>query len=67
MTETPKADRPGPSGRTLGSMRGRMVVQADFDSPLPQNVLADFEGVASDALPALETGKESEPGSQSKR
>jgi prevent-host-death family protein len=36
-------DRPP---RTPGSMRGKFVVPADFDEPLPDDVLALFEGRA---------------------
>jgi prevent-host-death family protein len=47
-----KAGRPmarlGPlprrKGRTLGALAGRFSVPADFDAPLPQEVLDDFEG-----------------------
>jgi prevent-host-death family protein len=28
----------------FGVLEGRLVVPADFDAPLPANVLADFEG-----------------------
>ena len=35
---------PGLGGRTLGVDRGRFVVPEDFDSSLPDEVLAAFEG-----------------------
>lgn len=39
MTEEPATDRAGASGRSRGSIKGRMVVRHDFDAPLPPNVL----------------------------
>lgn len=37
-------DVAAPSTRRLGLLKGKLVVPADFDSPLPEEVLADFEG-----------------------
>jgi prevent-host-death family protein len=34
---------PGRAQRRLGIDRGRFVVPADFDAPLPEDVLAEFE------------------------
>ena len=31
-------------GVTFGLLKGQLVVPGDFDSPLPESVLADFEG-----------------------
>lgn len=33
-----------PERRVPGSARGRIVVSEDFDEPLPEEVLKDFEG-----------------------
>jgi hypothetical protein len=33
-----------PGKRTLGSLEGRLKVPPDFDAPLPDEVLAAFEG-----------------------
>lgn len=34
-----------PAGRRkLGILAGEMVIPEDFDAPLPDNILADFEG-----------------------
>lgn len=33
-----------PGKRILGSERGRIVMREDFDDPLPDEILADFEG-----------------------
>lgn len=30
--------------RKLGRLRGRIRMRADFDSPLPEEILASFEG-----------------------
>lgn len=30
----------------IGALKGQLVVPADFDAPLPPDVLADFEGGA---------------------
>jgi prevent-host-death family protein len=32
------------TGRKLGMLRGKFVVPDDFDAPLPQEILAAFEG-----------------------
>ena len=32
-----------PEKRVFGAFKGRAVVADDFDAPLPQNVLAEFE------------------------
>ena len=33
-----------PRPKKLGLLRGRIKVPADFDAPLPPEILADFEG-----------------------
>lgn len=33
-----------PARRLLGGLAGRLKVPADFDAPLPDNLLAAFEG-----------------------
>jgi prevent-host-death family protein len=33
-----------PKPKQLGQLRGRIKVPADFNAPLPADVLADFEG-----------------------
>ena len=33
-----------PVGRKLGMFRGKMTIAEDFDEPLPEDVLAEFEG-----------------------
>ncbi|MGQ0570342.1 MAG: type II toxin-antitoxin system Phd/YefM family antitoxin [Armatimonadota bacterium] len=33
-----------PRRRRLGALAGRLTVPDDFDAPLPEDVLADFEG-----------------------
>jgi prevent-host-death family protein len=38
------AVRVAPAPRRLGQDAGRFEVPADFNSPLPDDVLADFEG-----------------------
>ena len=40
----PLVDREVPSRRRLGRLAGRLTVPADFDAPLPDDVLAGFEG-----------------------
>jgi prevent-host-death family protein len=35
---------PGSSGRTLGADREVVWLAEDFDAPLPDDLLADFEG-----------------------
>lgn len=35
---------PAAPKRRLGFMKGQLVVPDDFDAPLPDEVLADFEG-----------------------
>lgn len=37
-------DAPGPAPRRLGFMKGKVEIPSDFDDPLPDNILADFEG-----------------------
>ena len=37
-------DAPATPKRRLGLLKGKLVVPDDFDSPLPDEVLADFEG-----------------------
>lgn len=49
MTKKPESDRQGSSGRTLGSLKGKLEVPEDFDAPLPQEVLDAFEGQAANA------------------
>jgi prevent-host-death family protein len=34
---------PSKGERVLGSQRGRFVVPEDFDAPLPEEILAEFE------------------------
>ncbi len=36
--------RPARKPRKLGSLRGKIRMRADFDAPLPQDLLAAFEG-----------------------
>lgn len=46
-TERPKADLPPANGtatRRVGLLKGKMAIPDDFDAPLPDDVLADFEG-----------------------
>lgn len=33
-----------PAGKRIGAMKGRLVVSDDFDAPLPDEILDDFEG-----------------------
>jgi len=33
-----------PQKRTLGLMKGKMSISNDFDAPLPENILNNFEG-----------------------
>ena len=35
---------PAPQKRVLGRMAGRLVAHADFDAPLPDDLLDEFEG-----------------------
>ncbi len=35
---------PAPAKRRLGALKGRVRVAADFDAPLPAELLAAFEG-----------------------
>lgn len=37
-------DAPALPQRSLGFLKGKLVVPEDFDAPLPDDVLADFEG-----------------------
>lgn len=37
-------DAPATPKRRLGFLKGKLKVPADFDAPLPDDVLADFEG-----------------------
>ena len=34
----------GPTARTFGYDAGRLVIREDFDAPLAEEVVADFEG-----------------------
>ena len=36
--------QPAPKRRRLGALAGRFTVPDDFDAPLPDDVLANFEG-----------------------
>ena len=40
----PLASVAAPAKRTLGALAGKLRVPADFDAPLPDAVLDDFEG-----------------------
>jgi prevent-host-death family protein len=42
--------RPARARRKLGWLKGKLTVPDDFDAPLPDEVLADFEG-GCDAAP----------------
>jgi antitoxin (DNA-binding transcriptional repressor) of toxin-antitoxin stability system len=35
---------PAPTPRPVGLCQGEFIVPADFDAPLPESVLAEFEG-----------------------
>lgn len=37
-------DQPAAAKRRLGILKGKLVVPADFDAPLPGDAVADFEG-----------------------
>ena len=37
-------DVPTPPKRRIGILKSKLVVPDDFDAPLPDDVLADFEG-----------------------
>lgn len=37
-------DAPTPPKRRIGILKAKLVVPDDFDAPLPDDVLADFEG-----------------------
>jgi hypothetical protein len=42
--EDDRAARAEARRRMFGSMRGRATIAEDFDAPLPDDILADFEG-----------------------
>jgi hypothetical protein len=44
LTILPDADAPRMSARPFGLARGEFVVPADFNAPLPEDVLREFEG-----------------------
>lgn len=35
---------PAASSRKLGLMKGKIRIAADFDAPLPDNIIEEFEG-----------------------
>lgn len=35
---------PAPGHKRIGVLAGKLVVPEDFDAPLPEDILADFEG-----------------------
>ncbi len=39
------AFRPTRGKRQLGRLKGRVTMAADFDAPLPEDLLAEFEGI----------------------
>lgn len=39
-----RLDTPDTPNRRLGFLKGKLVVPEDFDAPLPDEVLADFQG-----------------------
>ena len=46
LVKLTRLDAPATPKRRLGLLKGRLVVPADFDAPLPSEVLASFEGGA---------------------
>lgn len=44
LTILPAGDTPAQSGRPHGLAQGQFVVPADFNAPLPEGTLREFEG-----------------------
>jgi antitoxin (DNA-binding transcriptional repressor) of toxin-antitoxin stability system len=44
MAKLTALDTPTPTKRRLGFLKGKLVVPDDFDSPLPDDVVVDFQG-----------------------
>lgn len=49
--------------RVIGMLRGKLDVPANFDAPLPEEVLQDFEGrLTTDSKPSVTTRAKDDPG-----